>query len=155
MSFLFAFSLSPKILIMSYFMKKIFSFSGLLHASFKLVSKYFPAWVKPYVKLERLWLMVLNALPTAGPSINNVAKTTTVTNARSNAYSTRPCPNSLDAKSIIHLLQIIFISSARVPVPLKLYNDRNLISFGRVLGFLGINPNTAKWRQPSGHGCEI
>ena len=71
---------------------------------FRVVSKSIRSGQNLYEKLERLLLIILNTLPTTGPNKSKTTKTTMATIASINAYSTRPCPISFGAESIIHLL---------------------------------------------------
>ena len=52
--------------------------------------------------LERPLVTLLKTFAIWGPMINKTANTTSATNTRINAYSTKPCPRSLD-KYIFHL----------------------------------------------------
>ena len=62
--------------------------------------------------------MLLNTLPIIGPSNRRIAITTMATITRINAYSTSPCPLSLDRNNI----------GASHPLPIKI-NGRASVCF--------------------------
>jgi len=56
--------------------------------------------LQKYHEVERLELILLKTLPIIGPRISKAAMTTMATKTRIKAYSTRPCPFSLDENNM-------------------------------------------------------